>query len=113
LHPAAAISEARPTRVQVVPEALDIGVSIKFVAAAGGKTEQVFEPADRVSSLQRGSYAASEAGKLIMTLDNTFSYLKQKICRYDWEILQMKLDDKPLAGSDEEEDDDEEDELVS
>ena len=49
----------------------------------------------QIASLQRGSFNCSANGKLCMTLDNSFSYLKQKVCRYDWEILQVPPPPRP------------------
>uniref|UniRef100_A0A7S0EI57 CRAL-TRIO domain-containing protein n=1 Tax=Hanusia phi TaxID=3032 RepID=A0A7S0EI57_9CRYP len=74
------------------PEALDIGLQVKFVAAASSKSEILFESgSERVAALQRGSLQCSEDGTVYMTLDNSFSYMKQKIVSYDFEFLDMRL----------------------
>ena len=36
--------------------------------------------------VQRGSFACEEAGTLVMTLDNSYSYLKSKAVRYHIEV---------------------------
>jgi len=63
---------------------------VQFVGVDGGTTK-IFEPAERVAALQRGSFQAPCAGTVYMLLDNTYSYLKQKIVIYNFEVLEKQL----------------------
>jgi len=82
----------------VCPEALDVAVDIRFLSP-GAKERTVFDsastPDKRISGLQRGSFACETSGTLVMTLDNTFSYLKPKVVRYHVEVI----DNPDMAGA--------------
>uniref|UniRef100_A0A7S0MDF4 CRAL-TRIO domain-containing protein n=1 Tax=Cryptomonas curvata TaxID=233186 RepID=A0A7S0MDF4_9CRYP len=82
----------------VCPEALDVAVDIRFVSP-GAKDRPVFDsastPDKRISGLQRGSFGCETSGTLVMTFDNTFSYLKAKVVRYHIEVL----DNPDMAGA--------------
>jgi len=67
-----------------------VGCTIHFVGA-NGKPSPVFETTERIASLQRGSFQAEEDGKLVLSLDNSFSYLKQKVVMYDFEVVNVQL----------------------
>jgi len=88
------------------PEALDINAHIAFYSP-GNPDTVVFDSATiaekRVSSLQRGSFVCGGAGTLVMTLDNTYSYLKSKVVRYHLEVVdnpEMSKNDGPPPGDD-------------
>jgi len=80
----------------VCPEALDVGCSLVFNSKSG-KSTRVFEGEERIASLQRGSFQAEEDGKLVLALDNSFSYLKQKVVLYDFEVSPIPSPHLPLA----------------
>mmetsp|Transcript_6161 Transcript_6161/g.12160 ORF Transcript_6161/g.12160 Transcript_6161/m.12160 type:complete len:411 (-) Transcript_6161:268-1500(-) len=84
-----AVERGQTVLWNVCPEGLDIACSLKFVSASGSSVP-VFESAERIASLQRGSFQAEEDGTLYLSLDNVYSYLKQKVVLYDFEVLAIQ-----------------------
>jgi len=83
------VSQGHTLMWSCCPESMDVGLEIKFVG--GGKTEMLFNEAERVSTLKRGVFFCPSDGVIHLTVDNTFSYLKGKVVTYNFELVEHEL----------------------